>query len=103
MNDIAEHLHYFTNGICECGKTRLDFLDETLDSYLVSARAIALWTDVFCDKDLPYDEMMNCEHCTGTVLFTWGRFSITRCDWGCGHVLWEWVNRKGVTVTIAEW
>jgi hypothetical protein len=43
---------------------------------------------------------MKCEHCTGTVLFYWGRFSITRCDWGCGKLQFEWEHRDGVTRTF---
>jgi len=41
-----------------------------------------------------------CEHCTGTVLFYWWSFSITRCDWGCGKIQFEWEHRDGVTRTF---
>lgn len=40
-----------------------------------------------------------CPHSTGTVLFSFWRFSITHCDYGCGETHWEWEHSDGVTRT----
>lgn len=41
-----------------------------------------------------------CEHATGIVVFSWWRFSITRCTWWCGCLQFEWRGRDGITRTF---
>jgi len=47
--------------------------------------------------------MNTCEHCTGTVLFDCGKFSIVRCDWGCGTIRFRWRHDDLVTRTFWTW
>jgi hypothetical protein len=43
-----------------------------------------------------------CPHCTGIVLFMLGRFSITRCTWGCDVIEFQWKYGSGLMRTFFE-
>lgn len=59
-NNAAAELAQKDEALAAClrADTHRQAAQHTVTAYAAAARVIALWTDKYCNKDLPYDEMI---------------------------------------------